>query len=204
MRYYNLQPRIRLQQECASLHWSDKDCLWTASFVDLVHGSKYERKARYVVSALGALNVPKGSDELPMLRYFKGTIFHTAEWREVDFQNKRVMVVGNGCSANQVVPWIMKEQSPKSLVHIVRSEQWVAPKGDFKHGKAFRWFAITVQYHKLKDAKLFQGSSATCRWPCGYIASGQQSSSTGSSIHFALTVPVRRVEKQTLLPFAIS
>lgn len=27
---------------------------------------------------------------------------------------------------------------PKSLVQVVRSEQWVAPKGDFEHGMAFR------------------------------------------------------------------
>ncbi|KIK68790.1 hypothetical protein GYMLUDRAFT_153644 [Collybiopsis luxurians FD-317 M1] len=139
VQHYDLEDRIRLQQECTSLRWSEKDCLWTASFIDLVLGRKYERKARYVITALGVLNVPKGLDDLPVLRAFKGTIFHTAEWREVDFQNKNVMVIGNGCSANQIIPWILNERSPKSLVQIVRSEQWVAPKGDFEHGTAFRW-----------------------------------------------------------------
>jgi cation diffusion facilitator CzcD-associated flavoprotein CzcO len=73
-----------------------------------------------------------------VLRGFKGTIFHTAEWRDVDFQDKNVMVIGNGCSANQVIPWVMNERGPKSLVQVVRSEQWVAPKGDFEHGMPFR------------------------------------------------------------------
>jgi cation diffusion facilitator CzcD-associated flavoprotein CzcO len=138
VRHYKLDSHIRLQQECTSLRWSDKERLWTASFVDLVNGRKYDRTARYAITALGVLNVPKGLDDLPALRSFRGTIFHTAQWRDVDFRDKKVMVIGNGCSANQVIPWIMNDQKPKSLVHVVRSEQWVAPKGDFEHGTLFR------------------------------------------------------------------
>ena len=145
MRHYRLEDHIRLQQECTSVRWSEEDCLWTVSFVDLLHGRNYVRRATYVVTALGVLNVPKGLDDLPELRDFNGTIFHTAEWRDVDFDDKKVMVIGNGCSANQVIPWIMNERKPRSLVHIVRSEQWIAPKGDYQHSRAFRWFVYPVQ-----------------------------------------------------------
>lgn len=121
------------------MRWSDKKKLWTASFLDLIDGRKYERTARYAITALGVLNVPKGLDDLPILRSFTGTIFHTAEWKNVEFRDRNVMVIGNGCSANQVIPWILNDQKPKNLVQIVRSEQWVAPKGDFEHGPTFRW-----------------------------------------------------------------
>jgi cation diffusion facilitator CzcD-associated flavoprotein CzcO len=139
VRQFDLEQHIELQQECTSVRWSDKDGLWTVSLTDVVRGTTYERKARYLITAMGVLNVPKGLDDLPLLRDFKGQIFHTSEWRDVDFDGKDVMVIGNGCSANQVIPWVMNEQKPKSLVQIVRSEQWVAPKGNYRHSLTFRW-----------------------------------------------------------------
>lgn len=81
---------------------------------------------------MGVLNVPKGLEDLPMLAHFGGQVFHTSDWPEVDFDGKRVMVIGNGCSANQVIPWILNAQRPRSLVQIVRSEQWIAPKPNYR------------------------------------------------------------------------
>ncbi|KAM3508558.1 hypothetical protein MY11210_006666 [Beauveria gryllotalpidicola] len=77
---------------------------------------------------MGVLNVPNGLDDLPALAQFGGQCFHTSKWRDIDFEGKRVMVIGNGCSANQVIPWIMNMQNPKSVVQLARSAQWVAPK----------------------------------------------------------------------------
>lgn len=148
------------------------DKLWTASFLDLTNNRKYDRKARFAVTALGVLNIPKGLDDLPVLRAFTGTVFHTADWRSVEFRDKKVMVIGNGCSANQIVPWIMIEENPQSLVHIVRSEQWVAPKGDFEHGTIFRSFLryIPLAMHIYRLWTAFQydkGFSAFRLTPSG-------------------------------------
>ena len=65
---------------------------------------------------------------------------HTSNWRDTDWQNKNVLVLGNGCSANQVVPWLLDEGRVKKLVQIVRSEQWVAPKVNSRHSDIFKWF----------------------------------------------------------------
>jgi cation diffusion facilitator CzcD-associated flavoprotein CzcO len=36
---------------------------------------------------------------------FKGAMFHTARWDHTyDYNGKRMAVIGNGCSAAQVVP----------------------------------------------------------------------------------------------------
>jgi cation diffusion facilitator CzcD-associated flavoprotein CzcO len=106
--------------------------MWSLSFTNLAVQHSYVIKARYVVAAVGVLNIPNGLDDLPVLKDFGGQVFHTAKWQNIDWDGKRIMVIGNGCSANQVIPWILTKRHPKSLVHIVRSAQWVAPKSNYR------------------------------------------------------------------------
>jgi cation diffusion facilitator CzcD-associated flavoprotein CzcO len=47
---------------------------------------------------------------------------------EIDFKGKDVVIVGNGASANQFVPWLLSNTGLRSLAQVVRSPQWVAPK----------------------------------------------------------------------------
>jgi len=107
------------------------------SIFDVATGKRYTVEAKILVTAVGVLNVPK---EEPALEGFRGEVFHTSQWRDVDFKDKNVMVLGNGCSSNQVIPWILNEAGAKSLVHIFRSAQWVAPKGNVKNGEGFKWW----------------------------------------------------------------
>ncbi|KAH0563133.1 hypothetical protein GP486_002302 [Trichoglossum hirsutum] len=56
--------------------------------------------------------------------------------------DKNIVVVGNGCSANQVVPWLVKavESSKRGKVtQFVRSPHWVVPKTNRKISDTFRW-----------------------------------------------------------------
>ena len=71
-RHFRLEPHISLQQECVSIRWSERDGLWTCLFRDLVHDKTYEVKARYVVTAIGVLNIPNSVGDLPVLKNFGG------------------------------------------------------------------------------------------------------------------------------------
>ncbi|KAI1123819.1 FAD/NAD(P)-binding domain-containing protein [Nemania abortiva] len=138
-RHFQLESHIALQQECRSVSWSESERLWTLSLWDIPHEKSYVVQARYIVTAMGVLNIPNGLSDLPVLTHFGGPVFHTSQWRETDFRDKRVMVIGNGCSANQVVPWILNNQRPRTLVQIVRSEQWVAPKNNYRISTFTKW-----------------------------------------------------------------
>jgi cation diffusion facilitator CzcD-associated flavoprotein CzcO len=75
--------------------------------------------------------VPNGAEGIQDIRNFDGRVFHSANWDYAfDFQGKDVVVVGNGCSANQFVPHLVKNTSIRSLVQIMRSPHWIAPKDD--------------------------------------------------------------------------
>ncbi|KAI1370454.1 FAD/NAD(P)-binding domain-containing protein [Hypoxylon crocopeplum] len=137
--HFQLEPHIHLQQECTSISWSEEDALWTLFFNDIIHRKAYSVKARYVVTAMGVLNIPNGLKDLSVLSDFGGQCFHTSQWHEIDFNGKRIMVIGNGCSANQVIPWILNERHPKSLVQIARSAQWIAPKPNYLVSGFTKW-----------------------------------------------------------------
>ena len=137
--HFQLRPHLKLSQECLTAQWQEGNRQWQLTFRDLASSRSYQIQARYLITAVGVLNIPKGLDDLPLLREFSGSVFHTSQWRDVDFDRKRVMVIGNGCSANQVIPWILRERSPKSIVQLVRSPHWVAPKPNYTISGWTKW-----------------------------------------------------------------
>ncbi|KAF3161118.1 hypothetical protein TWF225_003112 [Orbilia oligospora] len=61
---------------------------------------------------------------------YQGKIFHSAYWdHTVDLEGKDVVLVGNGCTAAQIMPAI--EPQVKSVTQIVRSSHWMLPRPKF-------------------------------------------------------------------------
>lgn len=58
--------------ECLSLRWSSNLSQWTALFKDLDKSHEFELHSKYVITAMGVLDIPKGLDDLPLLAGFGG------------------------------------------------------------------------------------------------------------------------------------
>src|SRR5207249_9341222 len=82
--------------------------------------------ARVVVTAAGALSEPSIPD-IPGLRDFEGTIFHSATWdHDHDLAGERVAVIGTGASAIQFVPQIQPHVAQLHLFQ--RTPAWITPR----------------------------------------------------------------------------
>ena len=83
-------------------------------------------RARFVIMATGGLSVPNTPD-IPGVADFKGGIYHTARWPQepVDFEGKRVGIIGTGSSGVQVIPMIAKDA--KQLVVFQRTPNFSVP-----------------------------------------------------------------------------
>ncbi|NUW42858.1 flavin-containing monooxygenase [Nonomuraea rhodomycinica] len=89
-----------------------------------------------VVSAVGQLNRPNLPD-IPGMRDFAGTSFHSARWDHGhDLTGRRVAVIGNGSSAAQFVPHIAR--AAERLEVFQRTPNWVIPKPDAAFGRRAR------------------------------------------------------------------
>jgi cation diffusion facilitator CzcD-associated flavoprotein CzcO len=119
-----LMPYIRLNTAMRNAAWDEASSLWRVTASD---GTVY--RARVLISAVGALHVPK-YPEIKGLAKFDGPKFHSTYWdSSMPLEGKRVAVIGTGASAIQFVP----EIAPKveRLFVFQRTPPWIVPKQDF-------------------------------------------------------------------------
>jgi cation diffusion facilitator CzcD-associated flavoprotein CzcO len=117
-----LMPHIRFGIEVEEADWDDEAQQWR------LKTSGGEIAARAIATAAGPLSEPAIPD-IPGLRDFKGTIFHSATWNhDHDLAGERVAVIGTGASAIQFVPQIQPKVAQLHLFQ--RTPPWITPRRD--------------------------------------------------------------------------
>ncbi|MFI9508956.1 flavin-containing monooxygenase [Nocardia sp. NPDC052566] len=119
---YDVSSHIRFGTEVVAATFVDDR--WQLEFQD---GQRRTYDA--VITATGLLSRPR-IPELSGLETFSGVSFHSAEWNhDVDLSGKRVVVVGSGASAIQVVPEIVDDVAALTVVQ--RSPNWVMDRHNY-------------------------------------------------------------------------
>lgn len=134
---FDLRKHMQFGVECVKATWNDELGIWEVLFRDIKTGIQYQRSATIFISAVGGISLPRDI-RFPGMEKFKGQIFHTARWDHTcDYKGKRMAVIGNGCSAAQVVPAIAKDA--QSVKQYARSTQWY-------HDRPNRYFTSTEKW----------------------------------------------------------
>ncbi len=151
---FHIREHTHTEQSVTQIKYHEDSGLW---HIDTASGAHY--KSRFVIDTSGVLanpNIPhiQGEDT------FQGAKFHTAQWdHSVDYQGKRVAVIGSGCSGAQVVPAIADKVDRLTL--FMGKAQWFFPRLDRNFGSAERFvrnlpgirhlIRLTVfSYHELR------------------------------------------------------
>ncbi|CAI7655810.1 unnamed protein product [Penicillium bialowiezense] len=106
------------ETEWVGATWQEEKQSWLVKLKDLKTGDQFTQECRILISGVGGLVNPRninirGSETL------KGSIIHTARWQnDIDLRDKQVSVIGNGASAIQLIPEIVKEA--KSVTQFMR------------------------------------------------------------------------------------
>ena len=115
---FGLISKIRFNTEVTTAELDEAAGTWT---VTTAAGDNVTADA--LIMATGQLSRPKIPD-VAGLGTFGGESFHSARWRhDIDLTGKRVVVVGSGASAIQVVPAIANQVAELTVVQ--RSPNWV-------------------------------------------------------------------------------
>lgn len=123
-----LRPLIRFHTEVTRLVLDEATMAWT---LDLRHadGTEETLEADAVVSGTGQLNRPNIPD-LPGAESFTGPKFHSARWdHTVDLMGKKVVVIGTGASAAQLIPEIATQAAELTILQ--RTPAWFLPTEDY-------------------------------------------------------------------------
>lgn len=139
----DLRGLVRFGTEVASSAWDDAAQEWV---VTTTAGDTF--RANAVVSAVGQLNRPR-VPVIEGMESFSGRVFHSALWPDdVDLTGKRVVVIGTGASAMQIVPAVVDDVA--HLTVFQRSPQWVAPNSDIfrRFPDEAHWLMRTVPLYR--------------------------------------------------------
>lgn len=122
MEHHGLRPHFRFDTEVTGAVFDEASKLWTVTTVH-AGGETEEHVVNTVISAVGQLNRPTLPD-IPGIEAFAGQWCHSAAWDDaIDVRGKRVVVVGSGASAFQIVPTIAPEVA--SMTVFQRSAPWM-------------------------------------------------------------------------------
>tara|TARA_R110002049_G_scaffold308150_1_gene511130 strand:+ start:32504 stop:33973 length:1470 start_codon:yes stop_codon:yes gene_type:complete len=115
---YGVDQFIRYSEEVTA-------CEYTGNQWRLTTKLESSDLADFIICATGVLHHPH-YPKIPGLEKFEGHIIHSARWdHEVQLENKRIAVVGNGSTGVQLVAELASNS--KHLVHYQRTPQWIRP-----------------------------------------------------------------------------
>ncbi|CAZ81517.1 unnamed protein product [Tuber melanosporum] len=175
-REYGIPERATLGAEVLGCEWVEGRGVWKVRVRRKGQGEEkeeWEHECRVLFSAVGGLvypNVP----EVDGMEEFQGRICHSAEWDQaIEFKGKDVVVVGNGCTASQIVPAVAEVAA--SVTQIVRSAHWLVKAPKINYTPRIQWIFRNIplvnRLHRfliflvMEDAfHLFGGSESSKKY----------------------------------------
>ena len=118
---FDLRSGIQFNTSVTAARFNDDTQLWE---IETDQGDRVT--ANYVVTAIGCISTGQ-IPQIPGLDSFEGDWHHTGAWPHdgVDFEGKRVAVIGTGSSGVQSIPVIARES--KHLTVFQRTPQYTIP-----------------------------------------------------------------------------
>ncbi|NLG46994.1 NAD(P)/FAD-dependent oxidoreductase [Gordonia sp. (in: high G+C Gram-positive bacteria)] len=122
-----LESRIVFNRRAVSADWSDAEQLWTLTVRHNDTGETSLVKARWVFAGTGYYNYEEGfTPEFAGRDRFTGQIIHPQHWPEdLDYKNKKVVVIGSGATAVTLVPSMADDAAHVTMLQ--RTPTYVIP-----------------------------------------------------------------------------
>ncbi len=126
---FDLRRDIQFRSRVSAAHYREETRTWDITLDDGRHYS-----TRLLITAIGVLSAPT-LPRIPGVDTFKGQACHTAHWPKepVNFEGKRVAVIGTGATAVQTIQTIASEVG--QLTVFQRTPNWCAPLHNARIGE---------------------------------------------------------------------
>jgi monooxygenase len=115
---HGIDRQIRFRHRVRRASWSSEEARWT---VEVERGDRNELvhfTCNFLFMCSGYYNYAKGyTPEFPGIERFRGRIVHPQKWTEdVDYADKRVVVIGSGATAVTLVPEMAKKAAHVTML----------------------------------------------------------------------------------------
>lgn len=129
---FKLYEKTHFSLQTQTANWSSEDKLWTLVTRNEDSGEEQVFTCRYLISCTGYFNHDYGyRPEFPGEENFKGQIIHPQQWPEdLDYSNKRVVVIGSGATAVTLLPAMAEKVSHITMLQRSPSYVFALPNKD--------------------------------------------------------------------------
>ena len=146
---YNVEEKIKYKTKVAKVNFENKEKLWSIIVIDNQE-NELKYYSRYLFSCTGYYNYDNGFiPKFKKIDEYKGKIIHPQHWpKDLEYRNKKVIVIGSGATAVTIVPEMAKKTSEITMLQ--RSPTYVGafPNKD-KYAQFFKKFLPKKIAHRL-------------------------------------------------------
>ncbi|HVJ90486.1 MAG TPA: NAD(P)/FAD-dependent oxidoreductase [Labilithrix sp.] len=115
---FGIDRKIQYRKKVEAARWSSERARWILDVRDTTTGELVQYTARFLFSCTGYYDYEEGyTPEFPDRERFGGRIVHPQNWTpDVDYDGKRVIVIGSGATAVTLVPELAKRASHVTML----------------------------------------------------------------------------------------
>ncbi len=130
---YGIDRHIRYRQRVEHARWSSKHARWELEVRDTGTGALHLYKARFLFVCSGYYDYDGGyTPELADRDRFRGRVVHPQSWTpDVDYDGKRVVVIGSGATAVTLVPALAKRAAHVTMLQRSPTYMMARPSSDW-------------------------------------------------------------------------
>lgn len=159
----HLAEKIKFDEEVLTANYDSKTKLWTVVAQNATTQQQTTYTAKFYIGCTGYYNYQQGyTPQYTDQAAFKGQFIHPQHWPEdLDYRNKRIVVIGSGATAITLVPSLVKGGAGH-VVMLQRSPSYVAsiPSTDFIHRKISQYVSAETAYQVTRVKNIaFQRAS---------------------------------------------
>jgi cation diffusion facilitator CzcD-associated flavoprotein CzcO len=124
----NLDEKIRYNQHVTKAEWSTLSKTWTLSVLDKISNTENKFSCNFLFMCSGYYSYKQGfTPQFEGIQNFKGEVVHPQFWpQDLDYRNKRVVVIGSGATAMTLVPAMSNDV--KKITMLQRSPTYVVSR----------------------------------------------------------------------------
>ena len=146
---YRIKDKIKYQTKVLKANFDTQNKIWSITTINKV-GNEEIYHSRFLFSCTGYYNYDEGhTPDYNGIENYEGEIIHPQHWPEnLDYKNKRVVVIGSGATAVTIVPEMADETSEITMLQ--RSPTYVGafPNKD-KYAELLKKYFPKKVAHKL-------------------------------------------------------
>jgi len=127
---FGIDKNIRYNQLVSDASWSSEKSLWTITVHNKDSANPLQYTCNYLYMCSGYYSYKGGyTPEFPGIESFSGQVIHPQQWpQNLDYDGKRVVVIGSGATAMTLVPAMA--QTAAHVTMLQRSPTYVVARPD--------------------------------------------------------------------------